>query len=62
MNKNSALIVIAGVSINMAVELTAREAHDRDYKAVILSDACASQSKELHDFSIKILSRITEIR
>ena len=55
-------LLIAGVSTNMAVEMTAREAHDRDYKAVVLSDACASQSQEMHDFSIEIMSRIAEIR
>jgi len=54
-------ILIAGVSTNMAVELTAREAHDRDYAVEIVEDACGSYSKEMHDFSIKVLSNIAKI-
>lgn len=55
-------LYLAGVSTNMAVELTAREAHDRDYKVVILSNACASQTDELHEISLKIMSRFAEVR
>jgi nicotinamidase-related amidase len=55
-------IRIAGVSTNMAVELTAREAHDRDYKVTVLSKACGSQTEEMHNFSLKIMSRFAEIK
>ncbi|HBM16242.1 MAG TPA: cysteine hydrolase [Lentisphaeria bacterium] len=54
-------ILIAGVSTNMAVELTVREAHDRDYFVEIIEDACASYNKEMHAFSIKVLSNIAKI-
>ena len=54
-------LYIAGVSTNMAVELTAREAHDRDYNIIVLSDACGSRTKELHDFSLSIISGIAEV-
>ncbi len=55
-------IHIAGISTNMAVELTAREAHDRDYNVTVLSNACGSQTKEMHDFSLQIMSRIATIK
>lgn len=54
-------ILIAGVSTNMAVELTAREAHDRNYLVEIIEDACGSYNKEMHDFSIKVLSKLAKI-
>jgi nicotinamidase-related amidase len=54
-------IIIAGVSTNMAVELTAREAFDRDYIIEIVEDACASYNKEMHDFSIKFMSNFSRI-
>ena len=54
-------IIIAGVSTNMAVELTAREAFDRDYIVEIVEDACASYNKEMHDFSIKFMSNFSKI-
>jgi nicotinamidase-related amidase len=41
-------LVLAGVSSNMAVEMAAREAHDRDYQATVLADCCAAASAELH--------------
>ena len=50
-----------GVSTNMAVELTAREAHDRDYLVEIVEDACAARTKESHDISIKVLSSFSKI-
>lgn len=54
-------VLIAGVSTNMAVELTAREAHDRDYCVEIIEDACGSYNQEVHDFSIKILTHLAKI-
>lgn len=54
-------IVICGVSTDMAVQSTARDAHDRDYKVVVVKDACAAMSEEHHEGSIKILERIATI-
>lgn len=41
-------LVLAGVSSNMAVEMAAREAHDRDYQVTVLADCCAAASVALH--------------
>lgn len=54
-------VLIAGVSTNMAVETVARELHDRDYQVVILADACAAISQEVHQAALNSLSRIGKI-
>jgi ureidoacrylate peracid hydrolase len=54
-------IYLSGVATNMAVELTAREAHDRDYQVVIIKDACGSWNEESHNISLGILSRIATV-
>jgi biuret amidohydrolase len=54
-------IVLAGVVTHFVVEGTAREAVDRGYRVVVLSDACASSGQQRHDASLDILSRIGEL-
>lgn len=55
-------IMIAGVSTEMTVQTTAREAHDRDFQVIIIEDACGAATQEAHDNSIKQLSRIAVIK
>jgi len=45
----------------MAVETLARELHDRDYKVIILEDACGAATKEIHEASILTLKRIADV-
>lgn len=54
-------IIICGVSTNMAVETVARELHDRDYQVVIVQDACAAATAEIHQASLKTLERIAKV-
>ena len=54
-------LVICGVSTSMAVELSAREAHDRDYHVTVLEDACGAQSAELHDNALTTIKFIGEV-
>lgn len=54
-------ILICGVSTDMSVEITAREAHDRDYKVIIIGDACGTGSKELQECALKLLQKIATI-
>jgi biuret amidohydrolase len=54
-------LVLAGVSTAWAVQATARDAHDRDYKVVIVEDACAAASEEEHQESMKLLSQIAGV-
>jgi nicotinamidase-related amidase len=54
-------LYLCGVATNMAVELTAREAHDRDYQVVIVKDACGSWNDDHHNISLGILTRIATV-
>lgn len=54
-------LVLTGVSSTWAVQSTARDAHDRDYRVIILEDACAAASAEEHLASMKMLSTIANI-
>ena len=54
-------LVLTGVSTDMAVQLTAREAHDRDYEVIIVEDACATADKSLHQATVGGLERIATI-
>lgn len=53
-------LILTGVSTSNAVELTAREAHDRDYHVIILEDATECASDEEQQASQKATSRLAE--
>jgi nicotinamidase-related amidase len=55
-------IVLGGVSTNIGVESTARQAWEHGYAIILAEDATSSQSIEMHKFSIEnILPRISRI-
>jgi len=54
-------VVLLGVSTTWAVEAAARDAHDRDYRVVVLEDASAAHDEQQHQASIRHLSAIAEI-
>ncbi len=54
-------IVLVGVSTNNAVELTAREAHDRDFKIQIIEDATECANDEEKAASLRFLARIGNV-
>jgi nicotinamidase-related amidase len=41
-------LVVCGVATNACVEMTVRDAADRDYGVILVEDACAGLSEELH--------------
>ena len=43
-------LVLAGISTSGVVLSTVREAMDRDYRIVVLRDACADRDQATHDF------------
>lgn len=56
-------IVLCGVSTNIGVETTARDAYQRGYNQVFATDAMAAISKEEHESTIKhIFPRIGLLR
>lgn len=46
-------LVLAGVSTSGVVLSTVREAHDRDYRVLVLSDACADRQPHVHQFLVE---------
>ena len=56
-------IVLAGISTNVGVESTARDAFERGYQQVFVSDAMASPSAEAHAATLKFtFPRIGRLR
>ncbi len=43
-------LVLAGISTSGVVHLTVLDAFDRDYRVIVLSDACADPDPEVHRF------------
>ncbi|WPP05805.1 hydrolase [Methylocella tundrae] len=55
-------IVLGGVATNFGVESTARQAWEHGYEVVLVEDACAGISAELHDMAIRhIFPRIARV-
>jgi len=48
-------VLLAGMMANHTVAMTAREAADRGYHAVIVQDACASETLECHLLAMNTL-------
>ena len=46
------VLVLTGFATNFVVEGTARDAVDRGYRVIVLSDCCASFSDEMHRFAL----------
>ncbi len=56
-------IVLAGISTNIGVESTARNAWEHGYELVIAEDACSAHNDEHHQSSVKnIFPRISRVR
>ncbi|WP_232002603.1 isochorismatase family cysteine hydrolase [Legionella sainthelensi] len=54
-------IILGGVSTSWAVQSTARDAHDRDYKVYIVEEICAAVNQEEHLSSIQLMEKIATI-
>jgi nicotinamidase-related amidase len=51
--RNVRTVVIGGIATNMGVESTARAAWELSYNVILVEDATASRSTELHRFAIE---------
>jgi nicotinamidase-related amidase len=54
-------VVLGGCATSGAIQSTARSAQDRDYRTVILSEACADQNEEIHQQSLWELEFIADV-
>lgn len=54
-------ILLGGVATDIAVQSAAREAHDRDYKVVVLEDLCGAGNEEDHAQALRLLAKIATV-
>jgi nicotinamidase-related amidase len=55
-------LILAGISTSGVVLSTVRDAHDRDYRLIVLSDLCADPEPDVHSFLIeRIFPRQAEV-
>jgi nicotinamidase-related amidase len=55
-------IVLGGISTNIGVESTARQAWELGFELVVAEDLCSASSAEAHDFSFKhIMPRLARV-
>jgi len=57
MLKNRAIenLLVAGVTTEVCVNTTVREANDRGYRCIVLGDCCASYFPEFHEMGLKMI-------
>ena len=48
-------VVVTGVATDVCVSTTAREAADRGFKTIVVSDACTTLSEQLHQANLETL-------
>jgi ureidoacrylate peracid hydrolase len=54
-------LVFAGIVTNGGVASTVRDAHARDFRAIVLADGCAAFSTAVHDATIASLASVVEV-
>jgi biuret amidohydrolase len=50
-------VVLVGIATDVAVESTARAACDRQYRTIVVSDACQADSDEAHARALNVLQK-----
>lgn len=55
-------IIVTGVSTDVCVSSTAREAADRNFNVVVVSDACTTLSEQLHQANVETLQIFGSVR
>jgi nicotinamidase-related amidase len=54
-NRGIDTLFVCGVTTEVCVNTTVREANDRGYRCIVLSDCCASYFPEFHDIGLKMI-------
>jgi nicotinamidase-related amidase len=53
--RNIATLLVCGVTTEVCVNTTVREANDRGYRCIVLADGCASYFPEFHEMGLKMI-------
>jgi nicotinamidase-related amidase len=59
--RNIDTVLLAGVSTDLVVLSTARDAHDRDYRVTVLSDASAAHTQRLHTTALTLIGHTADV-
>lgn len=59
--QNIKTLALTGVATDMAIEHTARDAHDRDYQVIIVKNCCETARAEAHAASLTTMSRFANV-
>lgn len=54
-------LLLGGVATDLVVQSTARDAHDRDYRVVVLEDLCGAGSEEDHTNALRTLAKLAVV-
>src|SRR5262249_21544527 len=54
-NRSITTLLICGVTTEVCVNTTVREANDRGFRCIVLADCCASYFPEFHDMGLKMI-------
>src|ERR1700682_615928 len=54
-NRGIDTLFVCGVTTEVCVNTTVREANDRGFRCIVLSDCCASYFPEFHDMGLKMI-------
>jgi nicotinamidase-related amidase len=54
-NRGVDTLFVCGVTTEVCVNTTVREANDRGYRCIVLSDCCASYFPEFHEMGLKMI-------
>lgn len=55
-NRKIETLLVCGVTTEVCVHTTVREANDRGYRAVVLGDCCASYFPEFHEVGLRMIA------
>ncbi|MGC8545350.1 isochorismatase family cysteine hydrolase [Athalassotoga sp.] len=61
-NRGITTIMFTGISTEIGIESSARDASNRGFYTVIISDCVSSSNKELHESALKVLDKMFIVR
>lgn len=58
MNRGINTILFSGISTEIGIDSSARDASNRGFYTIVLDDCVSSPEKEMHDLTLKVLKRV----